>query len=77
MAISISSKGKNLRDDLEHNGAQFGTYIGTMHDNRTSAFKDAIRACIAALDVDGNNTHNTTFTIAASLTNNSISITIS
>ena len=77
MAISISSKGKTLRDDLEHSDAQFSSYIGTMHDNRRSALKDAIRACIAALDVDGNNLHSTSLTIAASLTNNSITVTIS
>jgi len=77
MAISIASKGRNLRDDLEHNDSQFGTYIGTMHDNRKSALKDAIRACIVALDVDGNNLHATNLTIAASLTNNSITVTIS
>lgn len=77
MAISISSKGKTLRDDLEHSGAQFETYIGTMHDNRKAALKNAIAACAAALDVDGNQLHNTSLTIAASLTNNSITVTIS
>lgn len=77
MAISISSKGKTLKDDLEHGGVTSATYLGAFNDRQKGALVSAIHAAIAALDVDTNHLHNTSLTIAASLTSSSISITIS
>lgn len=78
MAISISTKGKTVHDDLEHAiEAQWNSNNGTMRADRKAALSQAINAAARAMDVDGNNLHNTSFTIAATLTNNSVSISIS
>ena len=78
MAISISTKGRTIRDDLEHSlDSQWKTNNGTFHENRKAALANAINAAAAAMDVDTNNLHGTNFTIAATLTNNSVSISIS
>jgi len=77
MAISISSKGKKLRDDLEHGGLLGAAYLASFNDRQKTGLIYAIDAAIAALDVDKNALHETSLTIAASLTSNSITITIS
>lgn len=78
MAISISAKGKSSRDDVEHAiTGQWNTNNGTMKDGRRAAVMNAINAGFAAMDVDANNLHGTTFTVAVTLTNNSFSLSIS
>lgn len=77
MAISISSKGKSLKDDLEHGGLLSAAYLGTFNDRQKTGLINAVAACIEALDVDTNHLHASNLTIAASLTTSSISITIS
>lgn len=77
MAISISSKGKTLKDDLEHGGIEGAAYLKNFNDRQKGALKYAIAGAIDALDVDTNALHGTSLTIAASLTTNSVSITIS
>jgi hypothetical protein len=78
MAFSISTKGKSIRDDLEHAiQTQWATNNGTYHDGRRAALAQAVNACAQALDVDGNNLHATSFTIAATVTNSSVTVSIS
>jgi hypothetical protein len=81
MAFSISAKGRTLRDDMEHAfDAQWNSNFGTIHDNKKAALKNAINAVADTIDVDTNNTHARSYTIAATLTtgsNASCSVTIS
>ena len=77
MAISISSKGKKLKDDLEHGGILSSAYLGALNDRQKTGLVNAVAACIEALDVDRNHLHESNLTIAASLTTSSISISIS
>lgn len=77
MAVSISSTGKNLHNDFNQAKLDGLAYLGTIPNHQRGLFINAIDAAIAAMDVDTNHTHSTSFTIAASLTNNSISISIS
>ena len=77
MAISISSKGKKLKDDLEHGGVLGSAYLASFNDHQRGGLVNAIAAAIHALDVDTNKLHENNLTIAASLTSSSISITIS
>jgi len=77
MAISITSKGRTLKDDLEHGGVAANAYLKTFNDRQKGKFINAIAAVCDAMDVDTNGTHATSFTIAASLASNSCSITIS
>lgn len=77
MAVSISTTGKGCHNDLNAAKLDGLAYLATLNNHQRSAFVNAIDACIAALDVDGNHTHATSFTIAASCTSNSVSITIS
>lgn len=77
MAISISSKGKKLKDDLEHGGVLGAAYLASFNDHQKTGLIQAVAACINALDVDANKLHENNLTIAASLTSSSISITIS
>lgn len=77
MAISISSKGKKLKDDLEHGGVLGAAYLASFNDRQKTGLINAVAACIEALDVDTNKLHENNLTIAASLTTSSISITIS
>lgn len=77
MAVSISSTGKELHNDLNKNKLDGLAYLGTLPNHQRSAFINAIDSAIAALGVDENHLHSTSLTIAASITNNSVSITIS
>lgn len=77
MAVSISSTGKNLHHDFNEAKLDGIAYLGNFSNRQRSAFIAAIDAAIAAMDVDTNKTHATSFTIAASLASNSVSITIS
>ena len=77
MAISISSTGKNLHQDMNEFKISSNSYLNSFNDKQRGALEKAIDACIAALDVDTNKLHNNSLTIGASLTTSSISITIS
>lgn len=77
MAISISSKGRTLHHDLNEAKISGNAYLGAFKDKQKGALEQAIDACIVALDVDTNGLHNTSLTIAASLTTSSINISIS
>ena len=77
MAISISSKGKKLKDDLEHGGVLGAAYLAAFNDHQKTGLIAAIAAAINALDVDKNGLHENNLTIAASLTTSSITIQIS
>lgn len=77
MAISISSKGSTLKDDLNAGKIRDSSYLTGFNDKQRTGLINAIMACIHALDVDGNKLHNTSLTIAASLTSSSITVQIS
>lgn len=77
MAISVSTTGKNLHHDANEAKIASQTYLKDFRDKQRGGLEKAIDACIAALDVDANGLHNTSLTIAASLTSNSITISIS
>lgn len=77
MAVSISTKGATLHHDLNEAKLDGLAYLGTVGNHQRGLFINAIDACCAAMAVDENHTHTTSFTIAASVTNNSVSITIS
>jgi hypothetical protein len=81
MAFSISAKGRTLRDDMEHGfDAQWNANFGTINDKKKDALKNAINAVADTIDVDTNNTHTRSYTIAATLTTGSAascSVTIS
>ena len=77
MAVSISSTGKNLHHDFNVAKLDGLAYLNGFTNHQRSAFILAIDAAIAAMDVDTNKTHTTSFTISASLASNSLTITIS
>jgi hypothetical protein len=77
MAISISSKGKTLKQDLEEAKLDGNAYLANLNGKQRSGIINAMAACANALDVDGNALHNTSLTMAASLTTSMITVTIS
>jgi hypothetical protein len=77
MAISISSKGYKLKDDLEHANVAGNSYLGSFNDAQRGALVEALAACIKALDPDRNGKLGNSFTMAASLTATSVTVSIS
>lgn len=77
MAVNISSTGKNMHHDLNQAKLDGIAYLNGFTNHQRGAFINAIDHAIAAMDVDTNRTHNNSFTIAASLASNSLTITIS